>query len=211
MLRLWNALRAALVEAISDEGGILRQRGVAAVRRLAAGCRPTPRSRAASTATRADAAVYVIDASAPEIASVITDTVNRWDGKEAARRIELHVGRDLQFIRINGTLVRWARGRLVIHAVSGAVCDRARGRPDPRRHDPAGPVPQARRTWSTTARTPARSLQAGEVLVNGEVETRRGRQLVPGDSCRSVARPLESRDLSERRAGRPRRSASHRA
>jgi uncharacterized membrane-anchored protein YjiN (DUF445 family) len=43
--------------------------------------------------------------------------VNRWDGKEAARKIELHVGRDLQFIRINGTIVGGLVG-VVIHAVS---------------------------------------------------------------------------------------------
>jgi uncharacterized membrane-anchored protein YjiN (DUF445 family) len=43
--------------------------------------------------------------------------VNRWDGREAADRIELHVGRDLQFIRINGTIVGGLVG-LVIHAVS---------------------------------------------------------------------------------------------
>jgi len=43
--------------------------------------------------------------------------VNRWDGREAADRIELHVGRDLQFIRINGTIVGGLVG-LVIHAVA---------------------------------------------------------------------------------------------
>jgi uncharacterized membrane-anchored protein YjiN (DUF445 family) len=44
---------------------------------------------------------------------VITHTVNRWDGKEAARKIELHVGRDLQFIRINGTIVGGLVGVLI--------------------------------------------------------------------------------------------------
>jgi len=43
--------------------------------------------------------------------------VNRWDGREAARKIELHVGRDLQFIRINGTIVGGLVG-VLIHAVS---------------------------------------------------------------------------------------------
>ncbi|MBO0829100.1 MAG: DUF445 family protein, partial [Streptosporangiales bacterium] len=52
-----------------------------------------------------------------EIATVISDTVNRWDGKEAARKIELHVGRDLQFIRINGTVVGALAG-LAIHTVT---------------------------------------------------------------------------------------------
>ena len=48
---------------------------------------------------------------------MITHTIERWDGREAADRIELHVGRDLQFIRINGTIVGGLVG-VVIHAVS---------------------------------------------------------------------------------------------
>ena len=48
---------------------------------------------------------------------VITATIERWDGHEAARRIELHVGRDLQFIRINGTIVGGLVG-VLIHAIS---------------------------------------------------------------------------------------------
>ena len=52
-----------------------------------------------------------------ELAEVISVTVDRWDGKEAAERIELHVGRDLQFIRINGTIVGALAG-VGIHALS---------------------------------------------------------------------------------------------
>jgi len=44
---------------------------------------------------------------------VITDTIERWDGDEASKRIELHVGRDLQFIRINAQWwVHWQPGHL---------------------------------------------------------------------------------------------------
>jgi uncharacterized membrane-anchored protein YjiN (DUF445 family) len=53
----------------------------------------------------ADVAVFAVDRYGTELTAVITHTIERWDGKEAARRIELHVGRDLQFIRINGTIV----------------------------------------------------------------------------------------------------------
>jgi uncharacterized membrane-anchored protein YjiN (DUF445 family) len=120
VLRLWNALRAALVDAISDENGILRQRGVSAVRDLAARLSADTHLQGRFDGYAADAAVYVIDSFGPEIASVISDTVNRWDGKEAARRIELHVGRDLQFIRINGTVVGALVG-LAIHTVALAV------------------------------------------------------------------------------------------
>jgi uncharacterized membrane-anchored protein YjiN (DUF445 family) len=76
----------------------------------------------ASFATRVqghltNAAGHVVRRFAPEIATVISDTVARWDGADAAKRIELHVGRDLQFIRINGTVVGGLVG-IVIHAVT---------------------------------------------------------------------------------------------
>lgn len=47
---------------------------------------------------------------------MITHTIEQWDGKEAAEKIELHVGRDLQFIRINGTIVGGLVG-VLIHAI----------------------------------------------------------------------------------------------
>ncbi len=52
-----------------------------------------------------------------EITAIITETIERWDADEASRRIELHVGRDLQFIRINGTVVGALAG-LVIYTVA---------------------------------------------------------------------------------------------
>ena len=67
--------------------------------------------RAAATA------VFLIDRYGRELTSVITHTIDQWDGKEASRKIELAVGRDLQFIRINGTVVGSLAG-LTIYTVS---------------------------------------------------------------------------------------------
>jgi uncharacterized membrane-anchored protein YjiN (DUF445 family) len=64
-----------------------------------------------------DAAGYVVRNYSTEITTLITDTVARWDAKETARKIELQVGRDLQFIRINGTVVGALAG-LVIYSLS---------------------------------------------------------------------------------------------
>ncbi|MES1259108.1 MAG: DUF445 family protein, partial [Gemmatimonadota bacterium] len=52
-----------------------------------------------------------------EVADLIAATVRDWDPQVAASRIELAVGRDLQFIRLNGTLVGGMAG-LVIYIVS---------------------------------------------------------------------------------------------
>ena len=55
-----------------------------------------------------------------EIAAVIERTVAEWDPEDASRRIEIAVGRDLQFIRINGTLVGGLVG-LLLYAFSGLI------------------------------------------------------------------------------------------
>ena len=52
------------------------------------------------------------------VAALIEDTVRRWDTGVFTRRIELAIGRDLQYIRVNGTLIGGAIG-VLIHALSG--------------------------------------------------------------------------------------------
>ena len=63
-----------------------------------------------------DTITLVVARNSTQIASLISDTVRSWDGADMSRRVELAIGRDLQFIRINGTLVGGLVG-LLIHAV----------------------------------------------------------------------------------------------
>ncbi len=55
-----------------------------------------------------------------EIAGVISTTVSRWNAVDTSDRIERRIGRDLQFIRINGTLIGALVG-LAIHAIGGLL------------------------------------------------------------------------------------------
>ena len=64
-----------------------------------------------------DVAKYLVDRFRDDVAGLISDTVNSWDAEATSRRIELAVGRDLQFIRINGTLVGGLAG-LVIYTLT---------------------------------------------------------------------------------------------
>jgi uncharacterized membrane-anchored protein YjiN (DUF445 family) len=59
----------------------------------------------------------VLEEQRHEVAELIASTVRGWDPEMASRRIELAVGRDLQFIRLNGTLVGGLAG-LVIYTVT---------------------------------------------------------------------------------------------
>jgi uncharacterized membrane-anchored protein YjiN (DUF445 family) len=66
------------------------------------------------------AVLRVVEQHRGEVGQLIAQTVSSWDPQETSRRIELLVGRDLQFIRINGTLVGGLVG-LLIYAVSHAL------------------------------------------------------------------------------------------
>ena len=111
---LWNAFRRALMESLEDADGPLRRRALAELRHLGERLQSDAGLRARLDRRAADLAVFVVGRYGDELTAVITHTVDRWDGREAARKIELHVGRDLQFIRINGTIVGGLVG-LVIH------------------------------------------------------------------------------------------------
>jgi len=59
---------------------------------------------------------YAVEHYGDTVVSLIQRTVAGWDPRDASTRIEAAVGRDLQFIRINGTVVGSLAG-VAIHAV----------------------------------------------------------------------------------------------
>jgi len=64
--------------------------------------------------------MYLLEEHRHQAGDLIATTVERWDPEDAARKVELAVGRDLQFIRINGTVVGGLAG-LVIFAIGRAI------------------------------------------------------------------------------------------
>jgi uncharacterized membrane-anchored protein YjiN (DUF445 family) len=119
-LSLWNALRRALIEAVDDVDGPLRARAVRELMAFGERLARDDALRDRLDGWGSDLAVFVVDRYGNELTAVITQTIERWDGREAARKIELHVGRDLQFIRINGTIVGGLVG-VVIHTFAVVI------------------------------------------------------------------------------------------
>lgn len=117
LVTLWNSLRASLEEALDDETSPLWQRAEAAISRLGASLESSPALQHRVDTALADLAAFLVRSYGRQLSTVISHTIERWDGQEASRKIELHVGRDLQFIRINGTIVGALAG-LIIHSVS---------------------------------------------------------------------------------------------
>jgi uncharacterized membrane-anchored protein YjiN (DUF445 family) len=113
----WKTLKRLVLEGVDDPSSALRTRITDAVVRIGESLRDDADLRDKVDNWIVRAAQHLVAQYGVEITAIITDTIERWDAEEASRRIELHVGRDLQFIRINGTVVGSLAG-LVIYAVA---------------------------------------------------------------------------------------------
>lgn len=114
---LWTSVKAGLIEATEDPQSELRIRMEQALVDAGRSLEADPVLRAKIDDWLISAVGYVAEQFRGEVAGLIATTVQGWDTDETADRIELQVGRDLQFIRINGTLVGGLAG-LVIYTVS---------------------------------------------------------------------------------------------
>jgi uncharacterized membrane-anchored protein YjiN (DUF445 family) len=117
---LWTDLKAGLRVQAADSSSPLRARVADGLRAAGHRLRDDPEL----TRTADDLAERVVRLVAErfhdEIGSLVTATISRWDAAETSDKLELLLGRDLQFIRINGTVVGGIAG-LAIHAVTTAV------------------------------------------------------------------------------------------
>lgn len=109
----WTAVRAMIVSAAEDERSELRLRVRASLLSLGARMATEPKVQNKVDSWVEGAAVHVVTSYRKEITSLITDTVASWDAEHTTRKIEAHIGRDLQFIRINGTVVGSLVGLLI--------------------------------------------------------------------------------------------------
>ncbi|MGW4440024.1 DUF445 domain-containing protein [Streptomyces sp. NPDC004596] len=116
----WTAVRSMIVAAAEDERSELRLRVRAALLSLGTRMASEPKVQQKVDGWVEGAAVHVVTTYRKEITSLITDTVAGWDAEHTTRKIEAHIGRDLQFIRINGTVVGSLAG-LLIYTLTRAV------------------------------------------------------------------------------------------
>ena len=116
MESLWRDAKRGLIEATSQPKSELNQRIATSLAKLGARLRDEPELQTKIDHWVTRAVGYVIDNYRSEVSKLIESTVARWDGESTSRKLELQVGRDLQFIRINGTNVGGLAG-LIIHAI----------------------------------------------------------------------------------------------
>ena len=116
----WRTLKRLVLEGVDDPSGALRERVADSVVRIGESLRDDAELRDKVDNWIVRGAQHLVGQYGVEITSIITETIERWDAEDASRRIELHVGRDLQFIRINGTVVGALAG-LVIYTVAQII------------------------------------------------------------------------------------------
>jgi len=113
----WTALKRNVLESVDDPSSALRTRIADSIVHIGESLRDDADLRDKVDDWIIRGAKHLVSEYGVEITAIITETVERWDAEEASRRIELHVGRDLQFIRINGTVVGSLAG-LIIYTVA---------------------------------------------------------------------------------------------
>ncbi|MBF6149772.1 DUF445 family protein [Nocardia nova] len=113
----WRAAKRMILESADDPNSTLRRKISENVQQLGQRLVDEPELTKQVDAWVERGVRYLVANYGSEIAALISDTVARWDADEASRKIELQAGRDLQFIRINGTVVGSLAG-LAIYAVS---------------------------------------------------------------------------------------------
>src|SRR5215218_4762926 len=114
---LWRNAKSAVVAAAADPDSELRARLAGVVRDGARLLQTDPTVREVVQRHTHRIAGYVVEGFVGDLADLVRSTVARWDTDETSRRIELQVGRDLQWIRVNGTVVGGLAG-LVIYTVA---------------------------------------------------------------------------------------------
>ncbi|TPG31525.1 DUF445 domain-containing protein [Mycolicibacterium hodleri] len=113
----WTTAKRIFMESVDDPTSTLRTRIADSVVHIGESLRDDAKLRDKVDNWIVRAAQHLVEQYGTEITAIITETIERWDADMASERIELHVGRDLQFIRINGTVVGSLAG-LVIYTVA---------------------------------------------------------------------------------------------
>jgi uncharacterized membrane-anchored protein YjiN (DUF445 family) len=113
---LWENSRAALLRAARDPEAAMAGRFGEALKQLGETLQQDARLNRAINQFARRLVVGTAATYGSGIVTLVSDTVRGWDARTVTGRLENAVGRDLQYIRINGTLVGGLVG-LVIHTV----------------------------------------------------------------------------------------------
>jgi uncharacterized membrane-anchored protein YjiN (DUF445 family) len=116
---LWQKGREAVIKAARNPDAVLAGKLGEVLKSMGGTLEKDPRIRAAINQFARRAVVGMAASYGSSIVTLVSETVRGWDARTVTARLEAAVGRDLQYIRINGTIVGGLVG-LVLH-VADAV------------------------------------------------------------------------------------------
>ena len=116
-LSIWEDAKGQLRLQVDDPASPLRARVAGLIERGATRFAEDPALVRATERAVESSVAAVLGHFDTELAALVSGTVARWDAEETSRRLELLLGPDLQYIRINGTLVGGLAG-LVLHGAT---------------------------------------------------------------------------------------------
>jgi uncharacterized membrane-anchored protein YjiN (DUF445 family) len=117
MAAIWTDAKDTLRAQAADPSSELRRRLSGAIVTIGTRLHDDPALQEKASHSVETAALYAVDRFQGEISGLVESTIARWDAEETATRLELLLGPDLQFIRVNGTVVGAAAG-LALHAIA---------------------------------------------------------------------------------------------
>ncbi|MDT7952332.1 MAG: DUF445 domain-containing protein [Acetobacteraceae bacterium] len=121
---VWSRMRLALEADTARPGGHTLAVIEGALDNLGTFVRDDPAGRARVQSAAEAIIATVLPSAQAQLATFIGDVVASWDAATVTDKLELRVGRDLQFVRVNGTLVGFLAGGalfLLIYALSGGA------------------------------------------------------------------------------------------
>lgn len=113
---VWERLRTGMLERLRRPEGEIGGQMVEALAELGRHLRDDPALQAQINRFARRTLVGASSRYGDQIVRLVSETVKRWDARTVTDRIEGAVGRDLQFIRINGTMVGGLVG-VTIHVI----------------------------------------------------------------------------------------------
>ncbi|GEM52187.1 hypothetical protein EB1_19770 [Empedobacter brevis NBRC 14943 = ATCC 43319] len=117
---LWQAIKLNLTESFDDENSAMQLYIRKNIKKLTENLNENQEMIAKINGWVRHFLYRMILRNVKEVEGLISSTVDKWEGKELSEKLELEVGKDLQFIRINGTLVGGLVG-LVIYTITQLV------------------------------------------------------------------------------------------
>jgi uncharacterized membrane-anchored protein YjiN (DUF445 family) len=117
---VWQDIKADLRTQASEPGSELRTRLTQIISQTGRRLSDDPELAAAAERIMDTAILLLLNTFDDELVSLVTTTIGRWDAVDTSRRLELLLGPDLQWVRINGTIVGGLAG-VALHALTVAL------------------------------------------------------------------------------------------